>query len=598
MPQSVSAAGSADTVWSARLHELWRAAQDIDDVAQMSRYVYGLMLAEPGVVAVAGTRWNGRALTYVRSAVPGQPTRTTVAPPSGGSVAGPGRVSPPPGGAGTAGSSLTVFTHDLTVSGEDFDPERAVLAGAGAGYAVECRFGLGGSDWAAFSVGVADRAAADPGLVLRLSQLSEVLVASNQRIVEYRAHERRQTEDAFLAEASLQMDSSLDVQETLGRVARLAVPAVAEGCVVHLFQPDGALVPVASAHVAAEAQPWLSRVSGDDPWFAEFLRLALEKRESVVQECGAFTEGPFGPRAEGFGGRVRALSVSPLSARGKALGTLTFIYHRRSDEVAGLRVLDDLARRAALAIDTTTAYEQRRRHVEQLQHHLLPGALPDWPGLELGAAYQVADSSLEVGGDFYDAVVRADGGLALFVGDVCGRGAEAAALTGLARHTLRTLLEDGTAPAPALKRLNATLAAQSATRFVTALVAVLTHDGDGCLMEVASAGHPRPLVQRADGGTEDVAVGGMLLGVVPEIVAEPVAVRLGPGDTVVMFTDGLTEARSEEGVMFEGLLPDAARRCGPPSGDMAERLIAMASDFRTTGDDDIAVLVAHVKGTR
>lgn len=171
--------------------------------------------------------------------------------------------------------------------------------------------------------------------------------------------------------------------------------------------------------------------------------------------------------------------MNPLKARGRVLGTLTFLYHRAVVAEGASQFLAGLADRAALAIDSSTLYEQRRRHVVSLQRHLLPSELPLIPGITLSSAYEVGDVSLDVGGDFYDAVPRAQGGVTLLLGDVCGRGAEAAALTGLARHTLRTLLEDGSTPEHALERLNQALVREGTTRFVTALVVVLVPDGGG-----------------------------------------------------------------------------------------------------------------------
>ncbi|TXS57722.1 hypothetical protein EAO77_04650 [Streptomyces sp. t39] len=559
----------------------------------MSRYVYEAALGEPGAVAVTGSRWVHGALRYARVATTGRPAPVTTTPRAGVVPTDDDRRPPGPG------AGPVVITHDLGKTA-GFAPEGADLVAAGARWALESRFRLGDGDWAAFSVGFAERPApADETLTTtRLVQLSEVIVASHHRITAYREHDKRQIEDAFLAEASLQMDSSLDVNETLGRVARLAVPALAEGCVVHLCPPDRPLAPVAHAHVSASVQPWLDALAREDRWFAELLDDALERQEDVVLSGDGLAGGPFGADGEGPGRSVRTVTVSPLRARGRAIGTLTFVYHRPGEDIPTPRLLSDLARRAALAIDTTTAYEQRRRHVEMLQRQLLPGALPQWPGLDLHASYEVADASLEVGGDFYDAVVDRDGRLALVIGDVCGRGAEAAAMTGLARHTLRTLLEDGVPPGLALERLNKALLDQEAPRFVTALIAVLTPTGPGeCEVEIVSAGHPRPLVGRADGRVEEVAGSGLLLGVLPGLGLRAARLRVVAGDTLVMFTDGLTEARNAQGVMFEELLPQAVRDCAATPDPSAE-LIARASKFRTTGDDDTAVLVARLKGPR
>ncbi|GGX57851.1 PP2C family protein-serine/threonine phosphatase [Streptomyces fructofermentans] len=578
-----------DHSWAARLHRLWMVTGGVTDVTAMADHVYALLLAEPEVLAVVGTRWTGGELRYTRRLTSGTRPVTEVAE-DGTKSAGAARR---PDSSDPAAHGPAVVDRLLPDGEGDFAPEHRLLSDAGAAAALECRFVLGENDWATLSVGLAVPVGPDDPLRQRLTQVCDVLVAINRRIVDVRAHERRQVEEAFLAEASFLMDESLDIEETLSRVARLAVPAVAEGCVVHLFQPDGRLVPVARAHVAATAQDWLSEVTRRDTWTGDTLRRVMRGRTGVVLREAELAGGPFGAATDGPGRLVRAVSVSPLRARARALGTLTFLFQRTDEDISGLRMLDDLARRAALAIDTSTSYELRRRHVAQLQRHLLPPALPSPRGLELSAAYAVADASLDVGGDFYDAVQRGDE-VALFIGDVCGRGAEAAAMTGLARHTLRTLLEDGAAPGRALERLNQALLREKVSRFVTALVTLLVPDGDGYLLHTACAGHPPPMVLRADGDVAEVHVSGVLMGVLDGHRYRTATVRLNPGDTVVMFTDGLTEARDAGGVMFETRLVDAVRRCGAARGAVAEHLVGMAADFRASGDDDTAVLVARV----
>lgn len=579
--------------WSAWLHALWRAADQVQDVTGMAGLVYRALLSRPGVVLVVGTRWVGNELSYLRYASGEAATAVTRRGPL---EEWPGPVPPPDlSRAREAGVRAPVLVdHSGPEAGARMWPGGPAVP-MPLRSALECLFPLGEDDWATLRLGL-DRISAEDDLLRgQLVQVAEVLMTSNQRIVEHQAHERRQVADAFLAEASLQMDASLDVDETLRRVARLAVPAVAEGCVVHIFEQTGDLTPVALAHVAATAQDWLGEVARNDPWMAKFLRASADRRETTVLTSTDLIGGPFGPEAAGQGAGVRAVSASPLRARGRTLGTLTFLYHRDGSDVADRRMIGDLASRAALAIDTSTLYEQRRNHVEVLQRHLLPGSLPEVRGLALSAAYQVADDSLDVGGDFYDAVVAGDG-IALVIGDVCGRGAEAAAVTGLARHTLRTLLQDRTPPGEALRRLNSALIDEHASRFVTAVIAVLAPGPDGWHAEVASAGHPRPLVRRAAGGdVEEVPASGLLLGIVEAAGYGSTRLELGPGDSLVMFTDGLTEAKGADGTYFESHLVQAVEHCVDGGPDPADRLIAQASRFRRTGDDDTAILIASVE---
>ncbi|APE25208.1 MULTISPECIES: PP2C family protein-serine/threonine phosphatase [Streptomyces] len=584
---SEGATGSpGEQYWAERLHALWLAADVAHDVTGLADRVYDMLLSRPGVVSVVGTRWSGHRMTYLRLVSSEERTPITWRPPFSDwsePVVRPGTTVALDGGA------PVVLEHTGSGAAAALWPGGLVPAGRPVA-ALECAFPLAGDDWATLWVGLDRPAESTDPLRAQLVQVAEVLATSNVRLLAHHAHERRQVEDAFLAEASLQMDTSLDVDETLRRIARLAVPAVAEGCLVHLYNGAGVLRPVASAHVAAFAQGRLRELAEDDDWLVKLLRESSERRESTLVGAAELRDSPFGS-VPGIGA-VKSLSVTPLRARGRSLGTLTFLHHRAEAPVATPRLLGDLASRAALAIDTSTLYEKRRSHVEVLQRHLLPRTLPDVPGLRLSSAYRVADSSLDVGGDFYDAVAVGDG-VALLIGDVCGRGAEAAAVTGLARHTLRTLLQEGTSPGIALTRLNDTLIAEGAARFVTALIALLSPARDGGWdVEIAVAGHPRPLVRRADGSVTEVDGAGALLGVIPGTDYRSVRVLLEPGASLVMFTDGLTEARGADGTFFEAGLPAAVAECSGGGPDPAGRLVAAASAFRHSGDDDTALLIA------
>ncbi|MFE7815867.1 PP2C family protein-serine/threonine phosphatase [Streptomyces sp. NPDC057433] len=574
-----------DGWWSGRLHELWRAADTAQDVRGLEVFLYDMLLRTPGVLAVVGTRWSGGLLHYLRSATLAEPTPSFI------------EFEQNFGEAAAAGAPVgepTVTVHE--VSGLDGAmPHVQALAAAGARSVAECAVPLGQGGWASFMVGTAGGDAVDVTLRARLKQVAEVTMVSDKRIMARREDELRGVSDAFLAEASLQMGSSLDVERTVQRVARTAVPAVAEGCVLHLRPSDG-LTAVAYSHMDAGEQQWLGAVAAEDRWLTDVLQQVVDRGQGLVLQGDELEGGPFGPASSGAGRAVRALSVNPLKARGRALGTLTFLYHRANITEVPSRFLADLADRAALAIDTSTLYEQRRRHVVSLQRHLLPRELPRIPGLVLSSAYEVGDVSLDVGGDFYDAVPGPRGGVTLLIGDVCGRGAEAAGLTGLARHTLRTLLEDGSTPEHALGRLNQALVREGTSRFVTALVAVLVPDGKGFHLRYWNAGHPAPLVRREDGAVEELSAHGDLLGVLEETEYGSGSAHVAPGGALVLFTDGVTEARAADGTFFESCLRDAVTRQGSGEAQgFAERLAAAVVEFRATGADDIAVLVAQAE---
>ncbi|MFJ9640910.1 PP2C family protein-serine/threonine phosphatase [Streptomyces sp. NPDC101178] len=581
-----------DDTWSSALHRLWQAASRAEEVAALSDDVYAPLLATPGVHLVVGTRWDDRqVLRYMRALTAGSDAPVIVAT----TRSMPEAAVREPGGA-------PVVTRDAVGGLDDAVwPEAEFLRQAPGDSVVACTFRLDHRGWAALALAVdgsADLAAVES----RLTQAVDVIVACHTGILQRGREARRGADDALLAEASLQMDSSLDVEETLRRVARIAVPAVADGALVHLLRGEGPEF-VAATHVAVQRQRALEAAGRDDPWLAALLRRRGEDEDTVFLSGAALEGSPFAApdeAAAGDGPHSTVVSVSTLRARGRVVGYITFVYQRPEARLPDGAFLLSLATRAALAIDNALLYELRRTAVLSLQEHLLPSQLPVTDQWDLSASYEVGDPMLDVGGDFYDAVPRPDGSLALLIGDVCGRGAEAAALTGLARHTLRTLLEEGTDPGTALSRLNRALRQERASRFLTAVVATLTPQPDGtALLSTCSAGHPPPLVLRGDGTVSEVLSGGLLLGVLDDVSYDSHEERLTAGDTLVLFTDGLTESREAGGAFFESVLPGrlAALR-GSDAAHIAESLARQAKVFRDSGQDDIALLVARWIGVQ
>src|SRR5688500_9512044 len=177
-----------------------------------------------------------------------------------------------------------------------------------------------------------------------------------------------------------------------------------------------------------------------------------------------------------------------------------------------------------------------------LQSALLPPRLPSIPQLETAAWHRPGSASQEIGGDFYDLFQSGPSEWDGVIGDVCGKGPEAASLTGLARHTLRAASEHSRLPSEALRRLNqAVLEQGDGPKFLTASYARLARSSAGHLMTIANAGHPPPLLLRATGEVENAGEAGMLLGVFSEPVLQDKEIDLGAGDAIVFFTDGLVE---------------------------------------------------------
>ncbi|MFI5727820.1 PP2C family protein-serine/threonine phosphatase [Streptomyces cyaneofuscatus] len=588
-----------DDTWSSALHRLWQAASRAEEVAALADDVYAPLLATPGVHLVVGTRWDEKhVLRYMRALSAGSDTPVIVAT----TRSMPGAAVREPGGAPVVTRSAVEGLDDSVW------PEAEFLRQAPGASVVACTFRLDQRGWAALALavdGTADLAAVEN----RLAQAVDVIVACHTGILQRGREARRASDDALLAEASLQMDSSLDVEDTLRRVARIAVPAVADGALVHLLRSEGPEF-VAATHVAVQQQRALEEAGRHDPWLAALLARRGEDEDTVFLSGAALDGSPFaeayrgagaGPAgAVGDGPHPTVVSISTLRARGRVVGSIIFVYQRPEARLPDSAFLRSLATRAALAIDNALLYELRRTAVLSLQEHLLPSQLPVTDQWDLSASYEVGDPMLDVGGDFYDAVPRPDGSIALLIGDVCGRGAEAAALTGLARHTLRTLLEEGTDPGTALSRLNRALRQERASRFLTAVVATLTPQPDGtALLSTCSAGHPPPLVLRGDGTVSEVLSGGLLLGVLDDVSYDSHEERLTAGDTLVLFTDGLTESREAGGAFFESVLPGrlAALR-GSGAAHIAESLARQAKVFRDSGQDDIALLVARWTGVQ
>jgi PAS domain S-box-containing protein len=422
-------------------------------------------------------------------------------------------------------------------------------------------------------------------------------------VTAYRDTERAERRSAFLAEASPLLDASLDLRTTLHALARISVPHLADLCLVDVLD-RGEVTRMAAAagdpavERALRALPGRYDVdpAGDDP-----IAHAVRTGRSAILD-GTATR-VFGPGELGVRGRVRAAMLVPMKARGRTLGVLALaaLGETRRFGPEELRLAEDLARRAALALDNARLYEQQRAVARMLQQSLLPERLPEFAGVELAARYRPAGDGTELGGDFYDAFPVDGDRLVMTIGDVTGKGAGAAALTGLTRHTLRTAAAFASHPVAVLGALNDQLLAQRSARgkYCTVAVARMTRgEAGGVRAEVSVAGHPLPLVLRADGSVEALGRPGTLLGWVPDPNLYDVGADLGPGDAIVLYTDGLNEARTPDGLLGDDRLAAVLRGCaGFGAGAIAARLEhAALSPQRHRPRDDVAIAVARVTG--
>jgi hypothetical protein len=283
--------------------------------------------------------------------------------------------------------------------------------------------------------------------------------------------------------------------------------------------------------------------------------------------------------------------IVPLRAGAQILGAMSFVSStsRRFDD-RDLQLALDLGRQAGLFISNARLHAEQAHIAHTLQAGLIPDVLPQIDGWDVSTAYRAAGAANEVGGDFYD-VVRFPGGWAAIIGDVVGKGAQAAALTALARHTLAAIIESTGDPRWALDVLNSRLrerAATSVTLCTIAVVAVLQDDRAA----VYSAGHPLPLLVR-DGLVTPLGETQPLLGVFETVDTAPTEIVLRPGDQILLYTDGVLDAVGESDRFGEQRLLAAAADVARPAAteSAAGRLLEVIEDF-LAGDqnDDIAIM--------
>ena len=296
-------------------------------------------------------------------------------------------------------------------------------------------------------------------------------------------------------------------------------------------------------------------------------------------------------------GATSVLSV-PIADSERGYGVITLC--RRADEgsfqIADLALAEELGTQLAVALRVDRLFRRRSEVAEALQASLLPRVLPDVPGIELAAAYLGATEGLDVGGDFYD-VYRIPGGWGLAIGDVTGKGEEAAALTAAARYAIRVIAHWEPDPVKVLTQANdVLLAEQSGGRFVTAKAAHMAWHGSTLHVSLGTAGHPGPAVVRADGRVELLGGGGLPLGLFPAAQPGLDEVDLGQGDLLFFYTDGLTETRSPDLEYFEERLPDElVKLAGRSAAEVVAGVQARAEAF-SAGEmrDDLTVLALRV----
>lgn len=395
-----------------------------------------------------------------------------------------------------------------------------------------------------------------------LRSIADQCAQSFQRAALEAAREQAAADLELLARASAALSATLDAEQVLATVEDLVVPALAD-----------------------------------------------EVQLRVAPRAGQRSRRGVPPPPDDAGTRTIA-----LRAHGTLIAHLTMRRRDRSLAPAEIDAALMLAEPIGRALDHALLFEEQVRTSSTLEHSLLPEAILPIPNLEVATRYLAAAEGHAVGGDFYDVMLVPDGRAVLIVGDVQGKGVEAATLTSAARHTLRVAALGGATPAEMLRQLNDALlygqaerlvatGGEPSIRFVTVAVVELTPTSLGFRAVVASGGHPPPLVIRPAGTVEQIHVDGVLLGVFADARYAERCVELGLSDVVVLYTDGVTEQRAAPDLFNEvqlGRLVRNMRTAQQVDADAAAQLIldTVVSLSPREVRDDIALVVARVTGPR
>ena len=402
-----------------------------------------------------------------------------------------------------------------------------------------------------------------------------------------------------LAESGRLLVSSLDYQQTLRNVANVAVPALADWCAVDLVDENLRREHVATAHRDPDKRRLAARLREFEPD-----QLDSESALSRVIRTGASELHPdVSDEQLAQGARsaeqlqllrelqIRSAAVVPMRVPKRTLGVMTLVTaeSRRRLTPDDLALAEQLARRAALAVENARLHTTLAEVAATLQQSLLPDELPDVPGWEIAALYRPAgaEDRIDVGGDFYEIFDTDDGWFAL-IGDVTGKGVHAAALTAVIRQGARFASRREPQPAAILRRLNEFLRQRPGDSLCTALCAQLC-DGHAVL---SSAGHPPAMIVAAGGQIREAAATGPLLGAFTNTEWPEQTVPVAADELLLLYTDGVTETAGASERFGSSRLQSLLREhAGVGPRELLARLDAAIEAFSSrSGRDDIAAL--------
>lgn len=408
----------------------------------------------------------------------------------------------------------------------------------------------------------------------------------------------------FLAEAGRVLGSSLDYEQTLRNVAWAAVPQIADWCGVDLVSESGLHERVVAAHTDPAKLVLAERLRGYEPdeldpeqGLGKVVRTGQSELHSDIPDellvQAAVDDEHLALLRELA---MRSVLMVPIPSPTRTLGAMTLVASESRQRFSedDKRFAEQLASRAGVAIENARLYRAQTRVAETLQRSLLPESVPDIPGWQVAALYRPAgaESQLQVGGDFYD-FLETDDGWMVVIGDVTGKGVQAAALTSLVRHGARFISRMDARPSAILHHLDEALKQRSTLSLCTALCARLHPEH----LLLSSAGHPLPLIVGVDGEVTEAGTPHPLLGTSPACEWPDERVTVEPGATIVLYTDGVTDTRGAQGRFGEDGLRRllATQRSASPS----QLLSALDAELRAfqvgVQSDDTAIIALRAE---
>jgi PAS domain S-box-containing protein len=435
-------------------------------------------------------------------------------------------------------------------------------------------------------------------------KLAELAIASAAR--ERLHHERIDV----LSAINGALNTSSGIRDIMVNVTTAAVPRLGDWCVIYVIPESGALVPdIEFAHTDPAMIQYARELQQQFPYdphaavgVPNVIRSGMAEFYEDITDDTLANVGVSVEERRVIGELALASSITvPLIKRERTLGAIQFIMsspsRRYTDEdVALVRIV---ASRVAASLENRRLNDRQRAIAITLQRSLLPASLPEIPGVEVAVRYWAAGEGSEVGGDFYDLFALDDTRRwGIVIGDVCGTGPAAAALTGLARHTMRTSAWHDDPPEQVLASLNRAIIRSGSESFCTAIYATLDQSLPTPMLTVCSGGHPLP-IRVTVAGAAGVGSSGPLLGVFPSVSFQPVSFEVEPGDAIVFYTDGATDLRAPYGLtedQFGALVERAAS--GSTAEQMADNLRIYLGEILPfeRRNDDLAILILRVAG--